>query len=413
MACASKKARMDQKEKTSFFNDTSTSSRVRAKGVKSELAIKRGRQDGKLVIHKRSCAYGECEDCGIGKFFMAHQCPLEWDDNLVINIKEYKDVERNNSEKKQKELVLVAVKATELMQKIADTAGNVIKHIWQSRWGSFMRRYDYNTFTAGMVRYKADFSATMDINPQDKLNCAISAHAIQNVMIFSLNPSFRTLINETNMSSQKRFITNIGFNFWASGNYSLSNNYYFHNKCLIWSIRYLKSRFGEEAVKRMVGYTDGCPDQYKSRRNAVMVGRLCDEEGLEEYLHYFAPTASFKTNIDAFGSDTKTYIAKGERRETFRCLNAEDVFKQCRDSMPQPRIVSDANRELENCDERIQVYLVDIKDATDSHKADPYVIITNSAEESWDANEIKGIKSIFALKGVKGGTDGKQTFIPY
>ena len=144
-----------------------------------------------------------------------------------------------------------------------------------------------------------------------------------------------------------------------------------------------------------------------------MVGRFCDEEGLEEYLHYFAPTASFKTNIDAFGSDTKTYIAKGERRETFRCLNAEDVFKQCRDSMPQPRIVSDANRELENCDERIQVYLVDIKDATDSHKADPYVIITNSAEESWDANEIKGIKSIFALKGVKGGTDGKQTFIPY
>ena len=48
-----------------------------------------------------------------------------------------------------------------------------------------MRRFDYNTFTYGMVRYKADFSATLDIHPQDQLNCAIAAHAIQNVMIFS------------------------------------------------------------------------------------------------------------------------------------------------------------------------------------------------------------------------------------
>ena len=120
-----------------------------------------------------------------------------------------------------------------------------------------------------------------------------------------------------------------------------------------------------------------------------MVGTLCDEEGLEEYLHHFAPTASFKTNVDAFGSDTKTYIATGERRETFRCTNAEEVFMQCR-NMPPPRLVSDSNRELESCDERIQVYLVDIKDATAAHHRDPYVIITNSADEAWDASDMKG-----------------------
>lgn len=74
---------------------------------------------------------------------------------------------------------------------------------------------------------------------------------------------------------------------------------------MVWAIRYLKTRFGDDAVKYLVGYTDGCPNQYKSRRNAVMVGTLCDEEGLEEYLHHFAPTASFKTIVDAFGSDTK------------------------------------------------------------------------------------------------------------
>ena len=46
------------------------------------------------------------------------------------------------------------------------------------------------------------------------------------------------------------------------------------------------------------------------------MGTLCDEEGLEEYLHHFAPPASFKKNVDALGRDTKTYIATGERRET-------------------------------------------------------------------------------------------------
>lgn len=277
------------------------------------MAIKPGRQDGKLVIFKRACAYVECPDCGIEKHFTSHKCPLEWDEELQVNIKEYQDLAGNNSDKKQKELVSVTVTAKDVMQKISDTATNVIKHLWQSRWGSHMRRYDYNTFSDGMVRYKADFSATLDINPQDKMNCAISAHAIQNVMIFSLNPSIRNIVNKAGLPFDKRFLLNIGFNFWGSGNYSLSNNYYFHNKCLVRSIRYLKSRYGADSVKYLVGYTDGCPDQYKSRRNAVKVGRLCDEEGLEEYLHYFASTASFKTNVDAFGSDTKTYIAIGER----------------------------------------------------------------------------------------------------
>jgi hypothetical protein len=79
-----------------------------------------------------------------------------------------------------------------------------------------------------------------------------------------------------------------------------------------------------------------------------VVGEFCDKNDLEEYIHIFAPTASFMTNVDAFGSDTKTYIAVGERRETFRCPTAEDVYRQCK-MMPQPRISTDLNRELETC----------------------------------------------------------------
>jgi hypothetical protein len=143
MACAIKKERVDMNQRHLSFTNTCKLPRVRAKGSKSEVAIKPGRQDGKLLIFKRSCAYGECHDCGVEKYFTSHKCPLEWDEELQVNIKEYQDLARNNSDEKQKELVSVTVTAKEVMQKIADTAGNVIKHLWQSRWGSHMRRYDY------------------------------------------------------------------------------------------------------------------------------------------------------------------------------------------------------------------------------------------------------------------------------
>jgi hypothetical protein len=145
----------------------------------------------------------------------------------------YQDIERNNTDKKQKELVSTTVTAKELLQKVADAAGSIIKHLWQSRWGLHMRRYDFNTFTHGMVRHKADFSVTLDINLQDKLKCAISAHAFQNVMMFSLNPVKRIIVNKAELPCEKRFLTNIGFNFWASGKSSVSNDDYFHNKCLV------------------------------------------------------------------------------------------------------------------------------------------------------------------------------------
>ena len=43
--------------------------RTRYKVSKSESVIKPGRQDGKLLIYQRKCAYGECDDCGIKKYF--------------------------------------------------------------------------------------------------------------------------------------------------------------------------------------------------------------------------------------------------------------------------------------------------------------------------------------------------------
>ena len=64
-------------------------------------------------------------------------------------------------------------------------------------------------------------------------------------------------------------------------------------------------------------------------------------------------------NITMTSVNIQCHITIGERRETFRCPTGEDVYHQCK-AMPQPRNSTDLNKELEMCDERIQVYFVDI-----------------------------------------------------
>jgi hypothetical protein len=56
------------------------------------------------------------------------------------------------------------------------------------------------------------------------------------------------------------------------------------------------------------------------------------------------------------------------------------------------------------------VYLVDVKDANESHRQDPNVIVTDSIEESWDASELRGIKSVYSLRGYRGSFQGTAIY---
>ena len=352
-----------------------------------------------------------CENCGVEKFFVKEKCDKERSSSQKITYKEFQDLSRNNSTTKQKELVEVTTSAEELMQKIETTAPAVILHHWEANWGSHQRRYWKHNFKKGDVLYNADFSATMDLNPQDRLNCAIPAHAIQHVFIFALNPRWVTFTNKDGLPYTKRIITNIGFNIWASGNYTLKTNSYLHGKCLRFCFGYLRKKYGRELTQRLYGNTDGCGEQFKSCKNANDISRFCDEMDCDEYVHNFAVTSTFKVNIDAWGGDTKEYISTGEKRENFRCHTCEKVYLQCKNHMPQPKIVSDCKKDLEHCESRIHVYCVDKKDATAAHYKDEFVIITDSVNESWDSSEVRGIKSSYCLRAKKGEIDGDKSVI--
>ena len=50
-----------KKDSLHHTSNTKTMSKV----VKSEFAIKPGRQDEKLITFGKKCAYGECQKCGV------------------------------------------------------------------------------------------------------------------------------------------------------------------------------------------------------------------------------------------------------------------------------------------------------------------------------------------------------------
>jgi hypothetical protein len=87
------------------------------------------------------------------------------------------------------------------------------------------------------------------------------------------------------------------------------------------------------------------------------------------------------------------------------------VYNECNKMLPGSE-VSDINRDLEKNDERYQILLIDTIDATEAHRNDRFVIITDSVNETWDATEEKGIKSVYSIKGTQHSTSvGKYVYI--
>ena len=75
-------------------------------------------------------------------------------------------------------------------------------------------------------------------------------------------------------------------------------------------------------------FTDGCAEQYKSRRNTYFVAALAEDYNVV-VTHNYAPTVSFKTMVDGQGNVTKAFYRKLERSEEegTRCPTSNDLFK--------------------------------------------------------------------------------------
>lgn len=159
-----------------------------------------------------------------------------------------------------------------MLQKKKDMTVEFTKHQWDKKWDLHNRRLLLETFPADTLVIQTDFSATTDLNPQDRVNSAIAGHAIQAVFMVFHSPHNVELEN----GHQKRIVNNDVFHFWGEETKGrLSNDNYYSTRCLRWLLRHCREKLHLQFNRIMV-FSDGCGGQYKSRKNVqamVNVGR--------------------------------------------------------------------------------------------------------------------------------------------
>jgi len=356
---------------------------------------------GVLKIHNKICADINCQDCGLERL-TAHKCLVEWSKTKNIKYKKFMDMPRGSGGV-AKELVEVTTSCYEFMVELIRQSQKAIPHLWNEQWDAHHRN---TLLSQGLdqenIVLHFDFSAVLDIKPQHCVTCPILEHCIQEVFIVSHSPRLFT----TKSGYVKTITTNDAFHCWGkNAEGELKSNVHFHNHCLDFIITHYKRLFAAKGkiLKRVDNLSDGCGEQYKSRKNAYHLSTLCKRHSLDEVVHTFAPTSCFKCCCDSAGDDTKIFIREGEKNEAFRCQDAYDVYKVCRDKMLQPGPISDEKKHLMGIDSRSHVYLVDAKRASGVDIADPNIILTNYAVEEINAKEIPGIQSIHQIRGTRQG----------
>ena len=164
-----------------------------------------------------------------------------------------------------------------------------IPHEWNIKWNTHARQMCVNTYDEGCLNIMTDFSAILDHDVQDKLNTAIPCHSNQCVVLATHSPRHVTVDG-----ADKRVQMNDVWHFWSAQGGTLEANNYYHSVVM----KNLLEHYSYLSLEQLNIFTDGCAEQYKSRRNAYLIGDIVTENNILAR-HNYAPTASFKTMVAA------------------------------------------------------------------------------------------------------------------
>jgi hypothetical protein len=313
-------------------------------------------------------------------------------------------VNHNTGNKTQVEIEEVDMTGNELMTNLASSARIGLSHFWDKNWDYQHRQRVHSLFENDTLEIWTDFSAVYDCGHQHQANCFMPEHSIQAVFFVSHSPRWVQLEG----GGWKRITTNDAWHFWGKTtktgrNAKLTSNNFFHMKCLIHIIEYYRADLKEDFFHVII-YTDGCAEQYKSRRNYWAIKMLQLYFKLLSVVHNYVPSACFKSVVDGLGGDTKVFMNKVEKREKdhTRSYNARRVFETLRRDMPQPKEAKTATKKDFQIDRRFQRFLVDKTEskhdgtyASDVAAAD--IIVVDCDNEYWDCASINGINANYQV----------------
>ena len=357
---------------------------------------------GLFTCNEKKCAYQQCQNCGVLKFFSsANLCNAERNANFVVKVRKYENIP-GRSRGMQLEIVEVEMNGEELFEHLIKCALAAIPHEWNIRWNTHMRQLCINTYQDGCLNLMTDFSAVLDHDVQDRMNTVTPCRSNLCVVLASYSPRYIVL-----GEIRKRIQENDVWHCWSAQGGVLDTNYYYHSVV----VRHLMQHYAHLNITRLNVFTNGCGEQYESRRNAYFVADLAREYGMT-VTHNFAPTASFKTMVDGQGDLVKSTYRNLEKSEVegTRCPTTYDLFELFTSRYPlTPTPFPDATRRLMSITGRMHRYLVDKVDATNVMELRAQlrndVIITDYMNERWDAPILRGIKGIFCLIGTGAYSD--------
>jgi hypothetical protein len=351
---------------------------------------------GLFTCHEKKCAYQKCDNCGIARFFnAANMCNAERNTNFTVKVRKYENIP-GRTRGMQMEIIEVEMNGDELIQHLIGCAKAAIPHEWNIRWNTHARQMCINTYKEDTLNVMTDFSAVLDHDVQDRLNTAIPCHTNQCVVLASYSPSTVPVGNTI-----KRVQQNDVWHCWSGQGGVIEANSYYHSVVM----RHILKHYAHLAIKQLNIFTDGCAEQYKSRRNAYFIAELAMEHQIT-VTHNYAPTASFKTMVDGQGDLVKSTYRTFEKNEVegTRCPTSYHLFELFTSKYPlTPSPPIDSTRRLMTITGRMHRFLIDTVDATTIMRQRAAtagdVIITDYLNERWDAPVLKGIKGLFCLIG--------------
>ena len=265
-----------------------------------------------------------------------------------------------------------------------------------------------------------DFSAVIDIIPQDSANCHVPAHVILDIFIVLLNPRFV----ETEGGVQKRVIDSELWYMISNQGNALKTNSFWHITALkhigLYYTTSMKWLFLMLTIITL--WTDGCAAQYKGRRNAWAIGWLLQTvfTTVEAIVHFFAATGTFKGMWDGAGFVFKKRLAQLETAEKARCHDGWQVFLVMSEQQKQPKPKADKDRVDSRLRQYTQIhyrYLVDISDPhyikhevemRERQRTHGDVIFTDYQAEGWDATPFVGLNSSYGLRATVAKEDPER-----
>ena len=360
-------------------------------------------QREQLNIYPYQCCHSKCDECKFKYISNLHNtCNIFKNSTYVVKYKQYVELGKHTKDLMTREMS-IPMFITEFIEAIKE----YIPHNWDCMNDSFMRKRAIEQLPLDTLLIMTDFSALLVLLGQDDITCNQSKTAIQDVII-----TLYITLDENN----KRIYHTHSHHVWGDkmkeGDGGDSGMVYqntaFHAAAITHILKKYKKIFDIELKRdldNVLIYSDGCSGQFKNRNSAVFLSTLCDEIGLDNVVHTYAPTANFKCLVDSSGADTKRVYRDYEKDSgEDHCGNGYMVYKMLVERMGPPSPAT-ASSGLMHIDRREHYYLCNTTQVTkytvDTSDNNVIIFSNTKFEEDTTLRQLTGIRSRFQIRSHK------------